>query len=151
MLTRLIDLVGGLGFLSLVLVAAGLAFSETAIGLDLVVPGEAGMPVAGAVAHQQGHPLVVVAVGAAIGATLGDLVSYTIGRRWGLTILERWRLTRRLVPRAKKAEDWFERRGGAAVLVGRWIGALRAPSSPWWPAPPRCRSAGSWRGTCWRR
>lgn len=126
MLTRIIDLVGGLGFVGLVLVAAGLAFSETAIGLDLLVPGEAGMLVAGAVAAEQGHPFVVVAVGAAVGASVGDTVSYAIGRRWGLSLLERWRLTRRLVPKAKKAEDWFERRGGAAVLIGRWVGALRA-------------------------
>ena len=126
MLTRIIDLVGGLGFLGLVLAAGGLAFSETAIGLDLLVPGEAGMLVAGAAAAQREYPLVAVAAGAAIGATLGDTVSYLIGRRWGLTILERWRWTRRLVPKAKEAEGWFERRGGAAVLVGRWVGALRA-------------------------
>jgi len=125
-LTRIIDVVGGLGFFGLVLAAGALAFSETAIGLDLLIPGEAGMLVAGAAAAQEEYPLVAVAAGAAIGATLGDTASYLIGRRWGLTILEKWRLTRRLVPKAKKAEGWFERRGGAAVLVGRWVGALRA-------------------------
>lgn len=126
MLTRIVDLVGSLGFVGLVLAAAGLAFSETAIGLDLLVPGEAGMLVAGAAAAEQGHPFVAVAAGAAVGATVGDTVSYAIGRRWGLSLLERWRLTRRLVPKAKKAEGWFERRGGAAVLIGRWVGGLRA-------------------------
>ena len=126
MLTRIIDIVGGLGFIGLVLAAAGLAFSETAIGLDLLVPGEAGMLVAGAAAAERDYPFVVVAAAAAVGASLGDTASYAIGRRWGLSLLERWRLTRRLVPKAKKAEDWFDRRGGAAVFFGRWVGALRA-------------------------
>lgn len=126
MLTRLIDVVGGLGFTGLALSAAALAFSETAVGLDLVVPGEAGMLVVGAAADQHAYSPVPLAVAAAVGATVGDTVSYAIGRRWGLALLERWRLTRRLVPKARDAEGWFERRGGAAVFIGRWVGALRA-------------------------
>jgi membrane protein DedA with SNARE-associated domain len=69
---------------------------------------------------------MLVALGAAIGATAGDTVSYAIGRRWGLPLLKRWRLSRRLVPKAEEAQGWFDRHGGRAVFVGRWIGALRA-------------------------
>jgi membrane-associated protein len=126
-LERIIELVSNLGTLGLAAAASLLAFAETGIGLDLIVPGEAGMIVAGAAAEQGGHPLWVVILGAAIGATLGDCVSYAIGRRWGLRILERFEITkRRLVPAVHRAEPFFERWGGLAVFFGRWVGALRA-------------------------
>ena len=85
------------------------------------------MVVVGSATAQGEHPLWLVIAGAAIGATLGDCLSYAIGRRWGLRFLERWSFTRRrLLPAARRAEPFFERRGGAAVFLGRWIGALRA-------------------------
>jgi len=126
-LERIIEMVSNLGALGLAAAASLLAFAETGIGLDLVVPGEAGMVVVGAAAEEGGHPIWVVILGAAVGATLGDCVSYAIGRRWGLRILERFDLTRRrLVPAVRRAEPFFERRGGLAVFLGRWVGALRA-------------------------
>jgi membrane protein DedA with SNARE-associated domain len=126
-LERIIELVANLGSFGLAGVAALLAFSETGIGLDLLVPGEAGMVVAGAAAAEGGHPVGVVIAGAAIGATLGDCLSYAIGRRWGLRFLRRFEITRRRVlPSALRAERWFARHGGAAVFFGRWVGALRA-------------------------
>ena len=62
-----------------------------------------------------------------VGAVLGDSFSYLIGRRWGMTLVRRWGwLRRRLEPRFERAHGYFDRRGGRAVFVARWVGALRA-------------------------
>ena len=127
MLNRIIELVAGLAGPLLYLVTFGLAFAETAIGLDIVVPGEAGMVVAGAAGHEGGSPLALLVAAAAAGATAGDCVSYGVGRRFGMRLLDRWDLTRRRVrPAAERAHDHFARHGGRAVFAARWVGALRA-------------------------
>ena len=66
-------------------------------------------------------------VAGALGATAGDTVSYLLGRRFGVQIIERWDFTRRhLGPKVERAQDYFGDHGGAAVFVGRFVGALRA-------------------------
>jgi membrane-associated protein len=123
----LFDDVGALGSPWLQLVAFGLAFGETAFLLDFVIPGEVGLVVVGAGAARGGEPLVTVIAAAALGATLGDSVGWLLGR-YGLTwLLEHvpW-LHRHLEPRLEPARAYFERRGGAAVFFGRFVGALRS-------------------------
>ena len=123
----ILDAVARLGPLGLHGAAAGLAFGETAVFLDLLVPGEVGMVVAGAAAERQGTPLVTMVLVAALGATLGDTVSYLIGRRWGRPLLCRYEVVRtRMAPKIERAEGWFDDRGGMAVFLGRFVGALRA-------------------------
>jgi undecaprenyl-diphosphatase len=106
---------------------AGLAFGETAILFDLVVPGEVGMVIAGAAGAEAGLRLPLLVLAGAMGATVGDSVSYAIGRRWGFRLVHRWGITRtRLEPKLDAAQHYFARRGGSAVFLGRWVGALRA-------------------------
>lgn len=127
MLRGLIDAVAGLDSPVLVVVVAALAFAETAFLLDLVVPGEVGMVIAGAAGAQADVPLAALVAGAAIGATLGDTVSFLLGRRFGTGLGRRWAWTRRRVaPGLDRAHEYFERHGGRAVFVGRWVGAMRA-------------------------
>lgn len=127
MLRSLIDAVAGLDSSLLVLAVAGLAFAETAFLLDLVVPGEVGMVIAGAAGAQADIPLGALVAGAAIGATLGDTVSFVVGRRFGTGLVRRWAWTRRRVaPSLDRAHEYFGRHGGRAVFVGRWVGAMRA-------------------------
>ena len=103
-----------------------LAFAECALFLDLVVPGEAGMVVAGAAAARADVPLPSMIAAAAAGAILGDSVSYAIGRRWGLAVVRRWEPVRRRVePRVERAEQYFAERGGVAVFLGRFVGVVR--------------------------
>jgi len=103
-----------------------LAFAECALFLDLVVPGEAGMVVAGAAAARADVPLPSMIAAAAAGAILGDSVSYAIGRRWGLAVVRRWEpVRRRLEPRVERAEQYFAERGGVAVFLGRFVGVVR--------------------------
>jgi membrane-associated protein len=125
--SRLLDAVARLGGGLLCLAVLGVSFGESAVLLDFVVPGEVGMVVAGAAASRNDiSPWVLVVFGSA-GAVLGDSFSYVIGRRWGMTLVRRWRwLRRRLEPRFERAHGYFERHGGRAVFVARWVGALRA-------------------------
>jgi membrane-associated protein len=125
--SRIIDAVAGLGGWLLGLAVLGVAFGESAVLLDLVVPGEVGMVVGGAAADRSGvNPWFLVLAGAT-GAVLGDSLSYLIGRRWGMTLVRRWSwLRRRVEPRFDRAHEYFERRGGRAVFAARWVGALRA-------------------------
>ncbi|HUF85504.1 MAG TPA: DedA family protein [Acidimicrobiia bacterium] len=94
--------------------------------MDLVVPGEAGMVVAGAAASRADVPLVTMIAAAAVGAIAGDSVSYWMGRRWGMSLVRRWEPVRRRVePRVVRSQLYFAQRGGAAVFLGRFVGAVR--------------------------
>jgi membrane protein DedA with SNARE-associated domain len=123
----LLDDVGRLGSPWLQLVAFGLAFAETAFLLDLVVPGEIGMVVVGAAAARGGEPVSTVILAAALGATLGDSVGWLLGRYGAQRLITRvaW-LRRHIEPRLEPARAYFEQRGGAAILLGRFVGALRS-------------------------
>jgi membrane-associated protein len=122
-----IESAGRLGAFALAAIALGLGFGESAIALDLIVPGEAGMVFIGAAAHDGDTPLAVVIAAGAVGAVLGDSVGYLVGRRWGTTVLYRWKwLRRRVEPAIERSRGYFTRRGRAAVFLGRWVGALRA-------------------------
>lgn len=125
--SRILDAVAGLGGWLLCTAVFGVAFGESAVLLDLVVPGEVGMVVGGAAAARTSvSPWVLVLVGS-IGAVLGDSLSYLVGRRWGMSLVRRWGwLRRRIEPRFHRAHAYFERRGGWAVFAARWVGALRA-------------------------
>ena len=119
--------VGGIGLLWLCLLAFGLAFGEAALFMDLLVPGEVGMVVLGAAAADAGHPVPLLVAFAAAGALAGDTVSYALGRRYGRSLIQRFRLLRRrLEPVVDEAERHFEEHGGRSVFVARFVGALRA-------------------------
>jgi membrane-associated protein len=116
-----------LGTLALAAIALGLGFGESAIALDLIVPGEVGMVFIGAAAHDAGAPLALLITAGVVGAVAGDSAGYFIGRRWGTRVLYRWEwLRRRVEPAVERSQRYFERRGGLAVFVARWVGALRA-------------------------
>jgi undecaprenyl-diphosphatase len=123
----ILDAVSGVGGPLLYLITFLLAFAETAAFLDFFIPGEVGLVVAGAAARRAEEPLAVMIVAGALGATAGDTVSYLLGRRFGVQIIERWDFTRRhLGPKVERAQDYFGDHGGTAVFVGRFVGALRA-------------------------
>ena len=119
--------VGGLGLLWLCLLAFGLAFGETAMFMDLLVPGEVGMVIVGAAAADAGEPVPLLVASAAAGAICGDTTSYALGRRFGRPLVHRFALARRrFEPVIDEAERHFATHGGRSVFFGRFVGALRA-------------------------
>jgi membrane protein DedA with SNARE-associated domain len=124
---RVLDWIAGLGGAVLYPVIGLLAFGESAALVDLFVPGEAGMVVAGAAVKRAGLSLPIAIAIATVGATAGDSISYSVGRRWGLRAIDRYELTRRhLGKHIEPARRHFERHGVVTVFVSRWVGALRA-------------------------
>lgn len=107
-------------------VIGSLAFGEAAVFAGLFLPGETALLLGGVLAaagHISLPVLLVVAAGAAV---LGDSVGYEVGRHSGVP-LRRSRLGRRIgEERWSRAERFVLRRGGPAVLLGRWVGVLRA-------------------------
>lgn len=118
---------GELGAVALHALAAGLAFGETAMFLDLLVPGEVGLVLVGAAGARAGSTLVTLVAAGAAGAIAGDSCSYALGRWASHRSLERWpSLAARLERSRERAQGFVERHGGRAVFLGRWVGALRA-------------------------
>lgn len=95
------------------------------------IPSEIIMPFAGFVAARGGlHPLGVVIAGV-LGALAGTLPWYWLGWRIGKDRLAGWVAAHgrwfTLSPDdLARAEDWFARHGGGAVLVGRLVPAVRS-------------------------
>ena len=111
----------------LLLLVFTLVFAESAILLDLIVPGDVGLVVAGAAAAENGTPLAGVVAAAALGAVAGDSFGYVLGRRFGEGLVDRWAWTRkRLAPTLDRCRDQYQRWGAWSVAVARWVGALRA-------------------------
>jgi membrane-associated protein len=123
----LLDDVARIGGVWLHVAAFLLAFGETAFLTDLLVPGEVGMVVVGAAGARGNEPLPTLIAAAALGATVGDSVGWVLGRTVAPRLIERYAWTRRHVqPKVERAHAYFEQRGGAAVFLGRFVGALRS-------------------------
>jgi membrane protein DedA with SNARE-associated domain/membrane-associated phospholipid phosphatase len=109
------------------LLVGTLAYLETGAFIGLVAPGETAVLVGGVVAGQGKISLLVLIAIVWSCAVAGDLTSYTLGRRLGRAWLlrhgDRVKITE---SRLHQVERFFERRGGLTILIGRFIGLVRA-------------------------
>ena len=104
-----------------------LAFLETGAFIGLVAPGET-VVIAGGVIAGQGEIQILLLIGLVwVCAVLGDTTSFYIGRRLGRGFLEkhgpRVKITHE---RLEQVEGYFDRYGGRTILIGRFIGLVRA-------------------------
>ena len=122
----LTDLSDTLGPWTYALVAA-LAFLETGAFVGLVAPGRDGDRARRCVAAQGGVDLGAIIVVAWLAAALGDLASFALGQRLGRRFLvargPRFGIS---AARLHSVEAFFDRHGPKAILVGRFIGIVRA-------------------------
>jgi undecaprenyl-diphosphatase len=120
------DVASKLGKLTYLLVGLA-AFLETGAFVGLVAPGETFVILAGAVAGQ-GETSVVLTIGIVwVCSFSGDSVSFLFGRRLGRGfILRHGSKVRITEERFARVEDYFARHGGKTILVGRFIGLVRA-------------------------
>ena len=104
-----------------------LAFLETGAFVGLIAPGETAMLLGGLVAGQ-GQIDVVTLIGLVwVCAVAGDLTSFYLGRRLGRQFLETHGSRVQITPeRLGSVERFFERHGGKAILIGRFVGLVRA-------------------------
>jgi membrane protein DedA with SNARE-associated domain len=122
------DLSDALGAWTYALVG-GLAFLETGAFIGLVAPGETAIVLGGVVAAQGDISLPLVLLVAWLAAAAGDFASFLLGRRLG----RRFLLTRGpslgvTVPRLQQVDQFYARHGAKAILIGRFIGLVRAVS-----------------------
>jgi membrane protein DedA with SNARE-associated domain len=110
----------------IVLLVVGLAvFAEDALFVGFVLPGET-FAVLGGVAANRGHvSLTAVLAVVIVCAILGDTVGYEVGSRLGPRILKLKMLAKHQ-DRISDAQALLARRGGWAVLLGRWVAFFRA-------------------------
>ncbi|MDQ5834555.1 MAG: DedA family protein [Actinomycetota bacterium] len=106
---------------------AGLAFLETGAFVGLVAPGETAIALGGVVAAEGDVELALMLPIAWVAAALGDLASFWLGTRLGRRFLvahgPRLGVT---APRLERVEGFFARHGPKAILLGRFIGIVRA-------------------------
>jgi membrane protein DedA with SNARE-associated domain len=101
------------------------AFGESFAFLSLLFPGTTLLIAAGTLMSDGTLPYAPVLIGAVAGATLGDSVSYWIGRRFGGGIARVWPFSRNpeMLPAGIR---FFEQHGGKSVFIGRFFGPMRA-------------------------
>jgi len=106
-------------------IAGAVVFAEDALFVGFVIPGETAAILAG-VAASLGHaPLALVLVVVVLAAIVGDSVGYEVGRSYGTRIVGSEKLQKHR-DRLDRAQDFLQRRGGAAVFLGRWTAFFRA-------------------------
>jgi membrane-associated protein len=121
-MTRIGDTVGAW----LYLIAGGLCFSEAAILVGMVLPGETALLVAGVFCQRGTLNLGIMIAVAVVCAIAGDSVGYEFGKKFGPP-LRRSRLGRWVGEhRWAKVDGFLHRHGGKAVLLGRLTALLRA-------------------------
>lgn len=120
------DLGSALGRWTYVLVGT-MAFLETGAFVGLVAPGETTVLLGGVVAGQGEISLLPLIGLVWVCGVLGDSTSFFIGRRLGRDFLlrhgPRFKITHE---RLEQVEGYFQRHGGKTILIGRFIGLVRA-------------------------
>jgi membrane protein DedA with SNARE-associated domain/membrane-associated phospholipid phosphatase len=109
------------------LLVGALAFFETGAFIGLVAPGETAMLLGGLVAGQ-GQIDVLTLIGIVWACAVGgDLTSFFLGRRLGRRFLVRHGAKVQITEeRLHQVEGFFDRHGGKAILIGRFVGLVRA-------------------------
>jgi membrane protein DedA with SNARE-associated domain/membrane-associated phospholipid phosphatase len=120
------DLADGLGQWTYLVVSV-LAFLETGAFVGLVFPGETAVIIAGAIAGQGETSIVITIALVWFSAWAGDSVSFYIGTRLGREFILRHGPRVKIThERFAQVEDYFSRHGGKTILVGRFLGLVRA-------------------------
>lgn len=118
-------------------VTFAVVFLEDAIFIGFVFPGET-VAILGGVSASLGHTEVGwMLIGVIVAAIVGDSVGYEVGKLFGDQVL-RIPLLRKRTRQLAAAQDLLRRRGGLAVLLGRWTAFFRAvmPALAGWSKMP---------------
>jgi membrane protein DedA with SNARE-associated domain len=102
-------------------------------GVGLPLPEDIPLTLAGFTSIKQTHDhFVLVAflatfVIVVIPILLGDMVAYSLGRRYGLDLRERFHLLRRVLTPARlgRVQRWFDHYGAFTIFLGRQVAGVR--------------------------
>jgi membrane-associated protein len=107
------------------LIIAGLVFGEAALFFGFVLPGETAVVYGGVLADAGRISVVVVLLVVVTAAIVGDSVGFEVGRKLGPRLV-RAPVLRHHPERLEAAQAYLRRRGGRAVVAGRFTAFLRA-------------------------
>ncbi len=111
------------------LVIGLLSFLETGAFVGLLVPGETALLIGGAVAGQGVINLYLLIAIAWVCAFLGDSTSFWLGHKLGREFILKHGSRVGISPeRYAQVEEYFAKHGGKTVLIGRFVGLVRALS-----------------------
>jgi membrane protein DedA with SNARE-associated domain len=99
---------------------------EASAFLGILVPGDTVVILSGFLAAQGKMKLPLIVAIASLGGIIGDNIGYVIGRRFGLPFLDRYGKRLHIKERhTRRAERFFQRHGGASVVLGRFVAYIR--------------------------
>jgi len=125
MLQKVIDVLLGVPpALALVIIAA-LVFGEAALFFGFVLPGETAVVYGGVLADAGKISVAVVLAVVIVAAVIGDSVGFQVGRTLGPRITGA-PVLRNHPDRVAAGQDYLRKRGGRAVVMGRFTAFLRA-------------------------
>jgi len=99
---------------------------EASAFVGLFVPGETALLLGGFLSYQGKLNLFLVIVVTVIGGVLGDSAGYEIGRHLGGRMRRTWFGRKIGEQRWERAHKYVREKGARAVLLGRFVGILRA-------------------------
>jgi undecaprenyl-diphosphatase len=106
-----------------------LAFLETGAGIGVVAPGEVAVILGGVSAGQGQIELIPLIAIVWVCALAGDVTSFVLGRRLGREFLIHHGPKVAITPqRLMQVESFFASHGGKTIIIGRFIGMVRALS-----------------------
>lgn len=102
-----------------------LAFGESLAFVSLLFPAWGALVAIGSLIGPSGVGFLPIWIAAALGAALGDWLSYWIGLKLEYSVQHMWPLSRHptLIPRG---EAFVKRWGVLGIFIGRFFGPLRA-------------------------
>jgi len=126
-LKQLIEWVGPLTFCGIV---SGILFVETGLFIGFFLPGDSLLVTAGIFAGQNVVPLQGLLIPGIFCAIIGDQLGYWIGRTAGPAIYKKKDsfLFRR--SHLQRAHDFYEKYGGRAVILARFVPIIRTFCPP---------------------
>ena len=102
-----------------------LAFCESLAFISLLVPAWGALVAIGALVGASGIGLWEIWLAGALGAALGDWLSYWVGFRYKEQVVQMWPLSR-YPGLLTRGEDFVRKWGVPSIFIGRFSGPLRA-------------------------
>ena len=101
-----------------------IAFLEALVGIGLIMPGSVLPVFSGWLAFHGKASILAIMAAAALGALIGDLLSYWLGARFGVHLWQ-WGLLKKRQGLLLLTEFFFLEHGGKSVFFGRFLGPIR--------------------------
>ncbi len=103
----------------------GIVFAETGLLVGFFLPGDSLLFTAGLLASRGFSNIVLLMVGCALAAIIGDQVGYLIGRRAGPALFRRPDSRFFHQKNVERARKYFEEHGSKTIILARFVPVVR--------------------------